>query len=76
MSTAASCRIPMQLCMWKTVAINSPTVCTKSSRSIGGKLVDEQGHLDRLTSSLNELRIAWPVTPRVLKTPDAPADPG
>jgi D-alanine transaminase len=34
---------------------------------IGGKLVDEQGHLDRLTRSLNELRIAWPVTPRVLK---------
>jgi D-alanine transaminase len=34
---------------------------------IGGKLVDEQGHLDRLTRSLNELRITWPVTPRVLK---------
>jgi D-alanine transaminase len=34
---------------------------------IGGKLVDEQGHLDRLARSLNELRIAWPVTPRVLK---------
>jgi D-alanine transaminase len=34
---------------------------------IGGKLVDEQGHLDRLTRSLNELRIPWPVTPRVLK---------
>jgi D-alanine transaminase len=34
---------------------------------IGGKLVDEQGHLDRLTRSLNELRIASPVTPRVLK---------
>jgi D-alanine transaminase len=34
---------------------------------IGGKLVDEQGHLDRLTRSLNELRIGWPLTPRVLK---------
>jgi D-alanine transaminase len=34
---------------------------------IGGKLVDEQGHLDRLVRSLNELRIAWPVTPKVLK---------
>jgi D-alanine transaminase len=34
---------------------------------IGGKLVDEQGHLDRLARSLNELRIAWPVMPRVLK---------
>lgn len=34
---------------------------------VGGKLVDEQGHLDRLTRSLNELRIAWPVSPRVLK---------
>jgi D-alanine transaminase len=34
---------------------------------ISGKLVDEQGHLDRLTRSLNELHIAWPVTPRVLK---------
>ncbi|UEM23452.1 D-amino-acid transaminase [Skermanella mucosa] len=34
---------------------------------IGGRLVDEQGHLDRLARSLNELRIAWPVAPRVLK---------
>jgi D-alanine transaminase len=34
---------------------------------IGGKLVDEQGHLDRLARSLSELRIAWPVTPKVLK---------
>src|SRR3954464_16034541 len=34
---------------------------------IGGKLVDEQGHLDRLGRSLHELRIAWPVTSRVLK---------
>jgi D-alanine transaminase len=34
---------------------------------VGGRLVDEQGHLDRLTRSLNELRIAWPVSPRVLK---------
>ncbi|UEM06190.1 D-amino-acid transaminase [Skermanella rosea] len=34
---------------------------------IGGRLVDEQGHLDRLARSLNELRIAWPVAPHVLK---------
>jgi D-alanine transaminase len=34
---------------------------------VGGKLVDEQGHLDRLNRSLGELRIAWPVRPAVLK---------
>src|SRR3954469_20764381 len=34
---------------------------------VGGKLVDEQGHLDRLNRSLGELRIAWPVKPAVLK---------
>ena len=34
---------------------------------IGGKLVDEKGHLDRLARSLNELHIAWPVAPHVLK---------
>ncbi|EWY42263.1 D-amino acid aminotransferase [Skermanella stibiiresistens SB22] len=34
---------------------------------IGGKLVDERGHLDRLARSLGELRIAWPVAPHVLK---------
>ncbi len=31
-----------------------------------GKLIDEQGHTDRLARSLRELQIAWPVTPRVL----------
>jgi D-alanine transaminase len=34
---------------------------------IDGRLVDEQGHLDRLARSLGELRIAWPVAPHVLK---------
>ncbi|MBL6946141.1 MAG: D-amino-acid transaminase [Rhodospirillales bacterium] len=32
-----------------------------------GKLIDEQGHMDRLDRSLRELQIAWPVTPRVLR---------
>lgn len=31
-----------------------------------GKLIDEQGHFERLDRSLRELRIDWPVTPRVL----------
>ena len=31
------------------------------------RLVDEQGHLDRLGRSLGELRIAWPVDRRVLR---------
>lgn len=31
-----------------------------------GKLIDEPGHIDRLDRSLRELRIDWPVTPRVL----------
>jgi len=32
-----------------------------------GRPVDEQPHLDRLARSLGELRIEWPVAPRVLK---------
>jgi D-alanine transaminase len=32
----------------------------------GGRLMDEAGHLDRLNRSLGELRIAWPVSRRVL----------
>lgn len=31
-----------------------------------GKLIDEPGHIERLDRSLRELRIDWPVTPRVL----------
>jgi D-alanine transaminase len=31
-----------------------------------GKLIDEPGHIERLDRSLRELRIGWPVTPRVL----------
>ena len=31
-----------------------------------GKLIDEPGHIDRLDRSLRELRMTWPVTPRVL----------
>lgn len=31
-----------------------------------GKLIDEPGHIQRLDRSLRELRIGWPVTPRVL----------
>lgn len=31
-----------------------------------GKLIDEPGHFERLDRSLRELRIDWPVTPRVL----------
>lgn len=34
---------------------------------VEGHLADEQGHLDRLARSLDELRIAWPVKPNVLK---------
>lgn len=30
-----------------------------------GKLIDEQGHMDRLGRSLRELEMEWPVTPRV-----------
>ena len=32
-----------------------------------GRLVDENGHLDRLKHSLSELRIAWPLSRRALK---------
>ncbi len=32
-----------------------------------GRLVDENGHLDRLDHSLSELLIAWPLSRRVLK---------
>ncbi len=32
-----------------------------------GRLVDEQGHLDRLERSLGELRIAWPMSRRALQ---------
>ncbi len=32
-----------------------------------GRLVDEQGHLDRLERSLGELRIAWPMSRRALR---------
>jgi D-alanine transaminase len=31
-----------------------------------GRLIDEQGHLDRLRRSLSELGIAWPVSEAVL----------
>jgi len=31
-----------------------------------GRLIDEEGHVRRLDRSLRELRIDWPVTPRVL----------
>lgn len=31
-----------------------------------GKLIDEQGHVERLDRSLRELRMEWPVAPRVL----------
>ena len=34
---------------------------------IGGKLIGEQGHLDRLTHSLNELRLNWPMNRSALK---------
>lgn len=33
-----------------------------------GRLVDENAHLERLAYSLNELRIAWPMAPRALRT--------
>jgi D-alanine transaminase len=33
----------------------------------GGRLVDEEGHLDRLGRSLAELRISWPCDRRVLE---------
>ena len=32
-----------------------------------GRLVDENGHLDRLNHSLSELRICWPLSRRTLK---------
>jgi D-alanine transaminase len=32
-----------------------------------GRLVDENGHLDRLNHSLSELRIGWPLSRRALK---------
>lgn len=32
-----------------------------------GSLVDEQEHLDRLAYSLQELRIAWPMSPRAMR---------
>ncbi|MGK9167174.1 D-amino-acid transaminase [Inquilinus limosus] len=32
-----------------------------------GRLIDEEGHLDRLGRSLSELRIAWPCERRVLR---------
>lgn len=32
-----------------------------------GRLVDEEGHLDRLARSLGELRIAWPMSRRALQ---------
>jgi D-alanine transaminase len=32
-----------------------------------GRLVDEDGHMARLGRSLDELRIAWPVAPQVLR---------
>src|SRR5215813_908332 len=32
----------------------------------GGRLIDEGPHLDRLGRSLRELRIAWPISRRVL----------
>lgn len=32
-----------------------------------GKLIDMDGHMVRLTRSLNELEMAWPVTPRALE---------
>ncbi|NQU57009.1 MAG: D-amino-acid transaminase [Rhodospirillales bacterium] len=31
-----------------------------------GKLIDMEGHIERLTRSLSELEITWPVTPRAL----------
>ena len=31
-----------------------------------GRFIDEAGHLDRLTRSLSELRIAWPMSRRAL----------
>ncbi|WP_119678381.1 D-amino-acid transaminase [Indioceanicola profundi] len=34
---------------------------------VNGRLADEEGHLARLARSLDELRIAWPVTPQTLK---------
>ncbi|MCP5373535.1 MAG: D-amino-acid transaminase [Hyphomicrobiales bacterium] len=33
----------------------------------GGRLVDEEGHLDRLAFSLSELEIDWPVAPAALR---------
>src|SRR5690606_22692693 len=32
----------------------------------GGRLVDEEGHIDRLARSLGELRMAWPMSRRAL----------
>ena len=32
-----------------------------------GKLIGETGHLKRLTHSLSELRISWPIKPSALK---------
>ena len=34
---------------------------------LDGKLIGEQGHLDRLAHSLNELRIEWPMSRSALK---------
>ena len=35
---------------------------------IGGKLVDEEPHLDRLDYSLNEIEIDWPVPPAAMRS--------
>ena len=34
---------------------------------LGGRLLGEKGHMDRLTYSLEQLRIGWPVAPAALK---------
>ena len=38
-----------------------------------GRLVDENGHLDRLNHSLSELRIGWPLSRRALWEADRAA---
>ena len=55
MSTGAMCRMAARRSISRTAAISLPTASMRWSPIIGGRLIDEEPHLDRLDRSLGEL---------------------
>ena len=50
----------------RIAATSSPTASTRSARCRGGRLVDERRHMATAQRSLDELRIAMPMSPTAL----------